>query len=519
MTAVIAVLSTVGYAQTNLGESCGCPPVGSRTQVLMSTLAVPAGDSTTEGNLLASTVLTCDKLYILDKKIWVTPGLTLTIQPGTVIKGREIVPATNAASLIITRGGKINAQGTQSCPIVFTAEADPMDGTYSVANRKKWGGVLLLGRATNNILTAGQPQYVAKGVGFIEGFVSAQSRNLYGADLLGTLGPVETFDDNDNSGIMTYVSIRHGGAVVGANNEINGLTLGSVGRGTTLRYIEVISNEDDGIEFFGGTVDLKYAVSMFCDDDNLDWDQGWNGRVQYFFSLKLAAIGDNGIEADGDDGSSNDLPLSDPVVYNATFIGSSPLEDSGIEAKERTNGDIFNSIFSQFAVGYNMYSARATDVEENWNAGTFNVKCNSFIKNTVHFDVNGAASPTAADFTKFITTDKNDTAASKPGFDPTFAINTVTNAVTDQYDATPNPALATTCTPPADGFFDPAPYRGAFGPGDNWMAGWTYAAFKEMTAILESCAAGCPEDINRDGVINNADFLDLLGKFNSVCPK
>ena len=113
-------------------------------------------------------------------------------------------------------------------------------------------------------------------VNTVEGFTNVESRIYFGAGDPG----FPTFDDNDNSGILTYVSMRHGGEIIGANNEINGLTLCSVGKGTTIHHIEVVSNLDDGIEFFGGTVDVKYASVLFNDDDGFDWDLGWSGRDQ-----------------------------------------------------------------------------------------------------------------------------------------------------------------------------------------------------------------------------------------------
>ncbi|MFM2285042.1 MAG: hypothetical protein RLZZ543_539, partial [Bacteroidota bacterium] len=231
-------------AQNNLGASCGCPPVASRPTVSMSTLATVGG--ATDGDLTATnTILTCDKTYLLDNKIYVPAGKTLTIMPGTVVKGTPTGTTAAANAILVGRGGKIIADGTASCPIVFTAQEDPMDGTYAMSNKGKWGGIILLGKAKNNLTTASNYSAAGTigwqgtaqvggintteggdGVGFVEGFLAADARNLYGM-------PPGQEDDNDNSGILRYVSIRHAGATVGANNEINGLTCASVGRGTT----------------------------------------------------------------------------------------------------------------------------------------------------------------------------------------------------------------------------------------------------------------------------------------------
>ncbi len=244
--AVIAAGFTMtANAQNDLGQACGCPSVSSRPTLNLSLRA------DVDGNLTAAnTVLSCDTTYILNDKIYVGDGKSITIAPGTVIKGLQGVAGDNNA-LIVSRGGKIFAPGTCDCPIVFTANADPMNGTYGITNKGKWGGVVLLGKARNNLKGGFGSNTVSDGIGFIEGFTSSEPRNNYGA-------APGAHDDNDNSGIMTYVSIRHAGDIAGAANELNGLTLGSVGRGTTLSHIEVISNLDDGIEFFGIIIMLHH---------------------------------------------------------------------------------------------------------------------------------------------------------------------------------------------------------------------------------------------------------------------
>jgi len=522
-------------SQQNLGEACGCPPVASRTTVLMSTLAIIGGGN--DGDLTANnTILTCDKTYILDNKIYVPSGKSLTIQPGTVVKGRATGTTLAANAILVMRGGKIYAAGTESCPIVFTAEADNLNGTYPLTNKGQWGGIVLLGKAKNNLTApanvGGAGFYgVTTGIGYIEGFTSADARNLYGAD------PGQE-DDNDNSGIITYVSIRHAGASVGANNELNGLTCGSVGRGTTLHHIEVISNDDDGIEFFGGTVDLKYATVMFQNDDAFDYDLGWTGKGQFWFGIKLDAAtfagGDGGFETDGDDNKVNPAYFSHPVIYNATIIGngSNTTPTGGgsgpfaINAKERAEGEIYSSIFSNYKSGFNMVKSLGTrggtvEAYHNWtgldNAGNatpvaLKVQCNTFVGNTDALTVGGSvANLVAGDATKFAA-DGNVSSATLAGFD--FTIVATGTTVSDQYDATPSTALATTCVAPADGFFTPSNYRGAFSPsGTSWLSNWAYSALIDATNGL----VPCPTDNNADGVTNTTDFLNLVGQFGVSC--
>ncbi len=533
-------------SQQNLGEACGCPPVASRTSVSMSTLATIGG--ATDGDLTATnTILTCDKTYILDNKIYVPAGKTLTIQPGTVIKGAPTGTPAAANAILVNRDGKIFASGTESCPIIFTAQADPLDGTYALTNKGQWGGIVILGKAKNNLTTAanysaagtvgfngttGSGVNGGDGIGFIEGFTAADARNLYGM-------PPGQEDDNDNSGVLRYVSIRHAGATVGANNELNGLTLGSVGRGTTIENIEVISNDDDGIEPFGGTVNMKYLTLMFNNDDNFDYDQGYTGKVQFMLSVKLDAAtftgGDSGLEIDGDDNKANPTLLSRPTIYNATFIGNgsnvnATLGTSGgpfaINAKEKVEGTIRSSIFANYRAGFNLVKSLGTrtgNVEcyHNWrgldNTGatitpTLIVECNTFVGNTAGFVVGGsAANLVAGDEAKFLA-DGNVVAATLPGLDFNFAATGTT--VSDQYNAVPNPLVASTCVPPADGFFVSTNYRGAFKPGvTSWMSNWSYSALLDAANGL----VACPTDINKDGSTNTNDFLDLVGQFGTSC--
>jgi hypothetical protein len=530
-TAVIAMLTiAITYAQNNLGEACGCPPVASRPTVDFTTL-----DSAGTGSLLAKhTILTCDKTWILSKKFYVGNGKDITIQPGTVVKGEpESVPGTSrdGGVLVISRGAKIFAAGTESCPIVFTTTLDPMDGTYGITNKGKWGGVVICGTATNNLVapaneytgTNGFLCTATSGVGFVEGFTNVESRIYFGAGDPG----FPTFDDNDNSGILTYVSVRHGGEVIGANNEINGLTLCSVGRGTTIHHIEVVSNLDDGIEFFGGTVDVKYASVLFNDDDGFDWDLNWSGRGQFWVVVKTdqgtASGGDNGFESDGDDNKTNATP-SNPNVYNATYIGSNNINGNGtqkgkaIECKENTTGTIRNSVFANYKIGANFVNDASRpgglDAYDNWIAGTLKVECNTYTGNTTLLQVNNAA-PSVGDSTKFAN-DGNIVLGSIPGFDYIHGMNVSTNAVTDVMDVIPSPNLSVSGCPvaPVDGFFTPALYRGAFEAGKkSWLSNYSLNALID----LENDLVPCPTDVNKDGTTNNSDFLDLLGAFNQSC--
>ena len=544
-TAAIAVASiTTGFAQTNLGAACGCPtPVSSRPTVNVSTLATVGGAG--DGELIAAnTIFTCDKTWILDKKIYVPNGKTLTIQPGTVVKANTGT-AANAAALTVEVGGKIFASGTENCQIVFTTINDVnLDGTYSIANNGQWGGICIAGKATNNLTLAANGPFqagvgdgklcVADGIGTFEGFASTNSKDQFGVT-------PASFDDNDNSGILKYVSIRHAGAILQVGGELNALSLGSVGRGTTIEHIEIISSADDGIELFGGTVDLKYITMMFGNDDNLDWDDGWKGRAQFIFVLKTdntaSVDSDNGFEADADDQKSNNTPRSHPIIYNATMIGNSKTtltsdnsSIAAVNAKELTEGEIYNSVFANWKNGLNLIKSfaapRTFESYHNWSVATpgastnpqsLKVKCNTLVNVTNPLTVgSNPANVVSADTTQFYTTDGNIAVSSLPGFDYVFTVNNTTNAISHKVDPMPNPALSTTGCPvaPVDGFYSAAPYRGAFASsGQNWLSTWSYTALLNAVGGTQPC----PTDLNGDGITNNVDFLQLLGQYNQSC--
>ncbi len=555
--AALAVAAiTPSFGQANLGSACGCPTVASRPIVLLSSLpGFTAINGTYGGELTTGAVLTCDKTYIIDQKIYIPSGQTLNIAPGTVLKGRvapDLVstPGTpdpaKASALVIERGGKIMADGSADCQIVFTAEADAVDGTYAIANKGKWGGLVILGKATNNLTLAANGPFVpggagklavANGLGTMEGFATSNTQDQYGADL--TAG--QTFDDNDNSGILRYASVRHAGAILSVGAELNGITLGSVGRGTTLEHLEVVSCADDNIELFGGTVNLKYVSTLFGNDDMIDYDCGWTGKAQFIFGMKTdntaSVDSDNGFEADSDDNKSNLNPKSIPVFYNVTMIGNSKTTISSdnssiaaINAKELTGGEFYNSVFANFKNGFNMVKSVGTrtggyEAYHNWSTangngtGILKVKCNTFVGVTNPITVgSSAANVVTADNDQFAA-DGNVIVAGNtlPGFDYSFTVDNNTNVFATKNDVTPNPSLSVAGCPtaPVDGFYRTANYRGAFSSNanENWLSNWSYSQVLGATKGI----VACPTDINADGVTNVNDFLQLSSSFGTSC--
>ena len=277
---------------------------------------------------------------ILDGPVYVQDGETLTIQAASVIKGRAKPEGQTASSLIIARGGKLIAEGTKESPIIFTYEEDPLDGSTPPSTRGRWGGVIILGKASLNSTPATTS---------IEGIPTTEERGKYG----GT-------EDSDNSGSLRYLSIRHGGAVIGANNEINGLTLGGVGSGTTIEYIEVIGNKDDGIELFGGRVNLRYLISAYNADDAVDYDEGYRGFCQFVILHQDpgAEAADRGFECDGGTTPEDAEPYATPIFVNVTLRGNRTKRVATF--RDNAGGFFYNSLFTGSAKGIDIEKTSGT---------------------------------------------------------------------------------------------------------------------------------------------------------------
>lgn len=275
-------------------------------------------------NITADATWTKDKIWILAGRVTVTAGATLTIEAGTVIKG-EAGTGANATALLVARGGKLMAEGTASLPIIFTSIADeisPEDvvaGNYESPNLDPtvnglWGGVLVLGSAR---ISASNDNGELSEVQ-IEGIPTSDSNGLYGGD-----------NDEDNSGVIKYISIRHGGANIGAGNEINGLTLGGVGSGTVIENVEIVANQDDGIEWFGGSVNITNALVWNTGDDAIDADQSWSGTLDNFV---IITPGDHNFELDGPEGAFK----AGYKIINGYVIAND-------EENEKTSSDLINT--------------------------------------------------------------------------------------------------------------------------------------------------------------------------------
>ena len=300
-----------------------------------STVTVAGGD------INSNTTWSTGNTYTITGPVYVRNGATLTIQPGVVIYG-----ANSTASLIITKGSKINAVGTASSPIVFTS-------SKAIGSRLQgdWGGVILLGNASYNINS---------GSAYIEG-IEQNADTAFG----GGASP----NNADNSGTMQYVRIEFPGVALNtvANSEINGLTFGAVGSGTTIDHIQVSYSGDDAFEWFGGSVNCKYLVSLAAWDDDWDTDNGYNGNVQFGLTVRAPEKADqsrsNGFESDNNATSAAGTSYTSASFYNMTVVGptyrstlpsglaTDALYQYALHLRRNTQLKIYNSVFMDYTQG------------------------------------------------------------------------------------------------------------------------------------------------------------------------
>lgn len=294
-----------------------------------------------EGDIAENTTWSADKKYLLKGFVYVTKGATLTIEPGTVVMGDK----QSKGTLTVTRGSKIDAEGTVNNPIVFTSAVTP-----GARREGDWGGIILLGKAPVNP-DGGEAQ--------IEGGLTptntsdAKSYIWYGGN-----------DENDNSGTLKYVRIEFAGIPFSPDNEINGLTFGGVGAGTTISYVQVYRSGDDAFEWFGGTVKCDHLVATYTWDDDFDTDFGFSGQVQFGLALRAKNIADvsgsNSFESDNDGDGSTHTPQTKAIFSNMTIVG--PIKGtsaSGINAnfqhaaqiRRNSSISIRNSILMGYPVG------------------------------------------------------------------------------------------------------------------------------------------------------------------------
>lgn len=471
---------------------------------LLGSATARAADVEVTADVTGNTTWFATNTYFLRTVVYVQSNAVLTIEPGTVIKGgtsnlltRTHIPLLVSA-LWVTRGGKLYATGTVERPIIFTYDGDPLDGSWrrnalGTPLSGQWGGIVLLGNAViNSALNLGghgsTPIYEQ-----YEGVAGpgANGEHLFGGG-----------DDEDNSGALRYVSIRYTGKEFETGRELNGLTMGGVGRGTTIEFVEVFGCSDDAFEWWGGTVNTRNLVAAFCEDDDFDTDQGYRGTNQFWFGIKppWTGTGDSrGFETDGDvyqTAINTNFPISQWVVHNATLIGRGTNEAAttlgrGWNARDEAAPNVINSIVTDFHTGLLLDSDGMLYFT------------NSPPEANALNNIWGVAVATATANGSFLFSD-----ASRS--------NTVENPLLGGVSYTNNLGLNPRPQPgsPALGNVlagapTPVNYRGAFGPNDNWADSWT--AISTLGILAAPACAQPTLTIARNGSNVDISFPSQIG--------
>jgi hypothetical protein len=433
--------------------ACGDGSPSNPVDAPMHTIDAPSGGQTIRlnDNITQSTTFTADNVYVIPrlKQLFVEPGATLTIEPGTVIQGEQ------GAVLVITRGAKIIANGTVDKPILLTSAQPTGQKTSGF-----WGGLLVLGAAPINVNVNSTPPSAEA---TFEAFTTSIPEGKFG----GT-------DAHDNSGSIKYMRIEFAGFNFVADREFNNFTLCGVGDATTIDFVQVHGGSDDGIEFFGGTVNVKHVVSSQNQDDGFDTDNGWSGKAQFLIVQNIShpptlPEASNGYESDnhGTPASYTAAPRTLPTIYNATLIGDHPYTGTKSYAavfRRGTGGHYFNHIWFNFPQGPEI---RDQETLAQVNAGNLTVKNSMFFNNDATAS-NLPVPQAAGDIDETLVF--NATNMDQFGVDPKLPADALSKG-TPSFK--PTAVIPGGATPPNDGFFDAtATFIGAIGTED-WTAGWT----------------------------------------------
>ena len=408
------------------------------------------------GRITSDTTFDPGRYWVLRGAVFVGAGATLTLEPGTEVFGEF---ATNG-TLIIDRDAQIHSNGTAAAPVVFSS-----DQPAGERARADWGGLIINGNA---------PLNVPGGTSVGEGDTGA-----YGGD-----------DPDDDSGHLYYTRVEFAGTEFSPDNELNGIAFQGVGRRTEVDHVMVSFNKDDGMEFFGGTVEVKHVICFGIADDSFDWTDGWTGKGQFLVALQSGDDADQGIEADNNGDNNTLTPRSNPTLYNLTLLGDpddaeGSESDTGMLLREGTSATIRNFIVHGFKeasvdvdgvetftqiVGPSSSSSSPMTIASGIVQGNCLVSgCEGEFRPDRD---DGQAPITTADW---VTSSPNVTTALSPMLVDPFNL-----ASPDIRPAAGSPAITGAVAPsqpPNDGFFEPAPFIGAVGPPgsgqDTWWMGWT----------------------------------------------
>ncbi len=377
--------------------------------------------------------LTSNFEYILSGGVFIggnnVNSASITMDPGVKMYGEK-----GLDFLVINRGSKIHVNGTAAAPVIMTAA---IDASATATTSGKWGGLIINGNAPINGCAVGTAVCEAEGEG---------STGIYGGN-----------DAADNSGNLNYLQVKYAGFLITATNELNGVALQGVGNGTVIDYVQVHNNADDGIEFFGGTVNAKHLYLTGNEDDSLDWTFGYSGKIQHV-AIQLRDISDKAIEADNNNVNRDSLPRAKPLISNVTIIGNANA-GGGILLREGTGAKLSNVVVSKadkfcFSIDHDQTFTNAGTTAT---ALTGNLTViNSIANCALNFKDDTAD--------KFKTSDwfNGQTGNSTADVSMTTYINTAA-------------ASARTAAAPFDSFFDTTTHIGAVkDAASDWTAGWTF---------------------------------------------
>ncbi|MBD1387749.1 hypothetical protein IDJ75_20875 [Mucilaginibacter rigui] len=457
----------LAFSAIILASSC------SKNNAIIDPIVVPPTNGTSveiTGDIATNTTWTADKIYTLKGFVYVTNGATLTIEPGTIIKGDKASKGT----LTITRGAKIMAVGTADKPIVFTSSFAA--GTRAPGD---WGGLILLGKAPSN----------NGGNAAIEGGLDAKGDPAKYIQYGGA-------DANDNSGTLKYVRVEYAGIPFSPDNEINGITFGGVGAGTTIDYVQVFRSGDDGFEWFGGTVNCKHLLAIGNVDDDFDTDNGFSGKIQFGIAQRYNTVADvsgsNGFESDNDKDGSNNAPKTSAIFTNMTMLGPQTSATTAnvnanhqhaAQIRRNSSISIFNSVIAGYVEGIYIDDSKvatAGATSTNFTSGSLVIKNNLIYgSNKKGNEVKGDNATQKALFEAKLRADNT--------FDATLYADAL---ITDPFKfasefANPGTPIFTpkagslaasgalfTDNKLKDPFFEVVTFRGAVGTTD-WTTGWT----------------------------------------------
>lgn len=406
--------------------------------------------------------LTNDKVWALDGPVFVgndnADSLTLEIEEGTIIFGRS-----GSDYLVVSRGSKLDSQGSASSPVIMTSLNDVVGNEVQAG---QWGGLVILGNApATSCPQDGTPCAIQ-----VEG---VQEGAVFG----GT-------NEADDSGTIRYTVLKYAGFEVAPDNELNGVTFGGVGSGTEVEYLQVHANADDGVEFFGGSVSIKYLVLTSIQDDSVDWDRGYRGNLQYVYVEQAPDNSDanRGIEGDGDGGNGDDF--SAPNVANMTIIGNSfdgEDDSEGVLLRDQTGAKIMNMLITgPEGMGECLEMDTDATVQGNLTDGDLTIS-NSVIACSEAFKFPDTA------------VDLNDWFVNQQSNNQLIAFSDRANLGLNQDGTlTAQSTLRTAGGNPAtlDPFFDTTEFVGAIGDTD-WRQGWAFGYGGGTVNVVQS-ASGCP---------------------------